>query len=99
MEKNLSNELFIVGVSLDCLSVGCVPDSPIANRLQALSGQVLSDSKKMEELELAASDLSFLRKQFHDFVLQAENQDMLDEHVEFFVTLLGARFVSILKND
>lgn len=57
MEKKLSNELFIVGVSLDCLSAAVPVDSPLYNRLAALSGQVLADAKKVEYLEDRISQL------------------------------------------
>lgn len=57
MEKKLSNELFVVGVSLDCLCCATPLDSPVYNRLSALSGQVLSDAKKVEALEDSESAL------------------------------------------
>lgn len=59
MEKSLSNELFIVGVSLDCLRAGVPDGSFISERMSALSGQVLSDSKKVETLENLIHDLKF----------------------------------------
>lgn len=96
MEKTLSNELFVVGVSLDCLSVGCSPDSPIANRLQALSGQVLSDSKKIADLEDKVKHIDYIREQLFDYF---ERTFTIDRDEEFLEAQLGSMTWKFIKGD
>lgn len=67
MEKTLSNELFIVGVSLDCLCAAVPQDSKIYDRLSALSGQVLSDSRKIAEIEEYGTKLAARLDEIRDF--------------------------------
>lgn len=98
MEKSLSNELFVVGVSLDCLAVGCPENSPIANRLQVLSGQVLSDSQKVSAIEKDAGDLDFLRQRYADYVANTNPDDVMDLHDELEV-IFGAKFMDIIKRS
>lgn len=74
MEKTLSNELFVVGVSLDCLRAGVPDGSFLDSRLSALSGQVLSDSKKIEDLEISCRNSAELIDELRDFC-----RDIFDE--------------------
>ena len=97
MEKSLSNELFVVGVSLDCLALGCPENSPIANRLQALSGQVLSDSQKVSAIEKDSSDLAYLRECYSKFVNNESDQESLMDHYDYLEDIFGEKFMSILK--
>lgn len=101
MEKKLSNELFIVGVSLDCLCCASPVDSPLYNRLGALSGQVLSDAKKVEALEDSESALvaklddiySAFDKVFND------NDPISDgEWSKIVKDLIGDRLFSLLND-
>lgn len=98
METNLSNELFVVGVSLDCLRAGVPTDSFLDNRLSALSGQVLSDSKKIEDLLSSYDDLrkdwNFLAATIFE-VCNNDNEERETE--EMLKAVLGAKFVESLK--
>lgn len=98
MEKSLSNELFVVGVSLDCLRAGAVPDTFMDNRLSALSGQVLSDAKKIEDLETSYEDLREDWNYLAATIFEVCNNDNEEsETEEMLKAVLGAKFVESLK--